>query len=543
MSGVRGLGWKCLACALVGLALGAGSASAEESTALGGTGSSPLESPLVVPEAQTLLGGESVSDAEEARRLSPEAIAARIASATAYEGLSSEQAAKQAEESFPGLIDHPAGGPLQLPAGQTITGYLSDDAAQVDLGGGKHAIIESTAPIAVETASSGQLVPVNLDPVETGGRFQPATPVVGVQIPKRLGEGVRLRDTGVSLTPVEGSSGSPLEGSGEIVGATVLYANTQTDMASVIKPTMGGFAADTLLLSEASPQQIYFRVGMPEGASLVQAKDGSGDVEVVKEGATIATVLPPGAQDAAGTAVPVSMSVSGDTLVLSVADHAAEYQYPVEVDPTIIDNQLVESNGERAHWQWHAEPSGDFKEVRGSNYLETQGAGEYAATNWAAWAYETHGDSKIFDVSTKTGPAKNKEAKVESYLELEHGEVGKGVEEAKTEISNEFKEPEYTEKGANVCPDNSKKEQECLPELAHEKIPSSSSRRRRVPPKATNSKTGSMKPSSRSQSPPVSTRPRASTKPKPHTKKSKSKKVAIKSKRHGPTRSTAQALG
>jgi streptogramin lyase len=467
--------WRLLlrcavACSLVGLAVYVPSAFAEGSPGLGGTGSSPLESPLVVPEAQALLGGESVSDVEEARRLSPEAVAARIASATAYEGLSAEQAAKQAEESFPGLIDHPAGGPPQLPAGQTITGYLSDDVAQVDLGGGRHAVIESTAPIAVETSSSGQRVAVNLAPVEAGGGFQPATPVVGVQIPKRLAEGVRLRGTGVSLTPVEGSSGSaPLEGSGEIVGATVLYANTQTDMASVIKLTMAGFAADTLLLSEASPQHVYFRVGMPEGASLVQAKDGSGDVEVVKEGATIATVLPAGAQDAAGTAVPVSMSVSGDTLVLGVADHAAEYQYPVEVDPTIIDNQLVESNGERAHWQWHAEPSGDFKEVRGSNYLETQGAGEYVGTNWAAWAYETHGDSKIFDVSTKTGPAKNKEAKVESYLELEHGEVGKGVEEAKTEISNEFKEPEYTEKGASVCPDNSKKEQECLPELAHEK--------------------------------------------------------------------------
>jgi hypothetical protein len=144
MSGMRRFCVKCLGCALVGLALGAASASAEESTTLGGTGSSPLESPLVVPEAQALLGGESVSDAEEARRSSPEAVTARVASATAYEGLSAEQAAKLSEESFPGLIDHPAGGPPQLPAGQTITGYLSDDAAQVDLGGGKHAVIESS---------------------------------------------------------------------------------------------------------------------------------------------------------------------------------------------------------------------------------------------------------------------------------------------------------------------------------------------------------------------------------------------------------------
>jgi hypothetical protein len=479
MSGVLGLGWKCLACALVGLALGAGSASAEESTGLGGTGSSPLESPLVVPEAQALLGGESVSDVEEARRMSPEAVAARTASATAYEGLSAEQAAKQAEESFPGLIDHAAGGPPQLPAGQTITGYLSDDAAQVDLGGGRHAMIESTAPIAVESASSGQRVPVNLDPVEAGGGFQPAAPVVGVQIPKRLAEGVRLRDTGVSLTPVEGSSGSPLEGSGEIVGATVLYADTQTDMASVIKPTTAGFAADTLLLSEASPQQIYFRVGMPEGASLVQAKDGSGDVDVVKEGAMIATVLPPDAQDAAGTAVPVSMSVLGDTLVLSVADHAAEYQYPVEVDPEVTgkDVQLTKEGSKRSNWEFYTgkgngknEPSTNFASSEEGGILKTYGVHEYKEGEEAFWVYQTRGVSKIYQFKGET-EASNKEDHIESIMELQYGEVktehgtteGEGEHKAKKVLSaeaegtSEYKQKEFPvlcPSGTASCPES-----------------------------------------------------------------------------------------
>ncbi|MGA2162992.1 MAG: hypothetical protein ABSH36_00815 [Solirubrobacteraceae bacterium] len=481
MSGVLGLVWKSLACALVGLALGAGyagSASAEESTVLGGTGSSPLESPLVVPEGQALLGGESVSDVEEARRLSPEAVAARTASATAYEGLNAEQAAKQAEESFPGLIDRLAGGSPQLPAGQTITDYLSDDAAQVDLGGGRHAVIESTAPIAVENSSSGQWVPVNLDPVEAGGGFQPATPVVGVQIPKRLGEGVRLKDTGVSLTPVEGSSGSPLEGSGEIVGATVLYANTQTDMASVIKPTTAGFAADTLLLSEASPQQIYFRVGMPEGASLVQAKDGSGDVEVVKEGATIATVLPPGAQDAAGTGVPVSMSVSGDTLVLSVADHAAEYQYPVEVDPEVTgkDVQLTKEGSKRSNWEFYTgkgngknEPSTNFASSEEGGILKTYGVHEYKEKEEAFWVYQTRGVSKIYEFEGET-EASNKEDHIESIVELQYGEVKTehGITEAKEELSTESEgTSEYTRKalpkvlcpsGTASCPESAGRE-------------------------------------------------------------------------------------
>ena len=245
------------------------------------TGQSPLESPLVVPEAQSLLGGQGTTEAEEVRRNSPEAVLAREESQTKYEGLSAEEAVKLAGEVFPEVMDRPAGGLPQLPAGQTITGYPEDDAAQVDFGEGKRGVIESTEPIAVE-GSSVKRVPVDLGLVEAGGGFQPVTPVVGVLIPKRLSEGVGIPGIGVSLTPVDGS-GSPLGGSqGAVVGASVLYANTQTDTDLVAKPTTYGFATDTLLRSVKSPQQLYFRVGVPEDASVVQAKGGSGVVGVAE---------------------------------------------------------------------------------------------------------------------------------------------------------------------------------------------------------------------------------------------------------------------
>jgi streptogramin lyase len=461
----------CLACCVTGLACSPVTASGDGSPSVEGSGasSSSLGSPLVTPGSPT--EGQQAQAAEEAKLANPEAVAAREESQTKYEGLSDEAAQKLAGEAFPAVIDEQAGGPPKLPSGQQITSYLNGNVARVSLPEGKHGVIEASEPMAIES-SPGQLLPIDLGLNESGGAFGVVRPAVPLGIPKQLQDGVSIVGSGVSLTPVN-TSGAAVGGSeGTIDGAAAFYGGVElgSDVDVIVKPMTTGFAEDALLRSARSPQELSFRLGLPEGATVRQAGGASGPVEVVSgQGATIATVLPPGAQDAAGTAVPVSMSVSGHTLALSVADHAAEYQYPVEVDPTIIDNQLVESNGERAHWQWHAEPSGDFKEVRGSNYLETQGAGEYAEKNWAAWAYETHGDSKIFDVSTKTGPAKNKEAKVESYLELEYGEVGKGVEEAKTELSNEFKDPEYTEKGASVCPDNSKKEQECLPELAHEK--------------------------------------------------------------------------
>jgi streptogramin lyase len=444
MTGLRSL-VVCLGFCFAGLTMCV-SAALAEGTSPGGVsgGSSLTEGALVTPGSPT--EGEGLQAQEEAKRSSPEAVAKREASRTEFEGLDAEQAVKLAGEAFPKLVDEPAGGPPKLPAGQSITGYVSDNAASLDLGEGKHGVLESMAPIALET-SSGQRTPVDLSLREAGGAFEPKTPVVGASIPKRLSAGVSLSGIGVSLTPVDGS-GVPLGGSeGVIDGASVLYANTQNDMDSLVKPTTDGFAADTLLRSVISPQQLFFRVGLPAGASLVQARDGSGDVEVVKEDATIATVLPPGAQDATGTAVPVSMSVSEDTLVLSVADHAAEYQYPVEVDPEVTgkDVQLTKESSKRSNWEFYTgkgngkkDPSTNFSSSEEGGILKTYGVHEYAEKEEAFWVYQTRGVSKIYEFEGET-EASNKEDRIESIIELQYGEVKteSGITEAKEVLSTE----------------------------------------------------------------------------------------------------------
>jgi len=452
-------------------ALGTGSSSEGRPLGEGAGAASLTEGSLVTPGSPT--EGEQSQAQEQAKLASPEAVAAREASRIEFEGLDAEQAAKAAGEAFPKLVDEPAGGPPKLPAGQSITGYVSDNAASVDLGEGKHGVLESIEPIAVQT-SSGQRTPIDLGLSDDGSSFQPTTSAVEISIPKRLSDGVQLPSMGVSLTPVDGS-GAPLGGSeGLVDGASVLYANTQTDMDSLVKPTTAGFAADTLLRSVESPQQLFFRVGLPAGASLVQANDGSGAVEVLEEGATIATILPPGAQDAAGTSVPVSMSISGDTLALNVADHSAEYQYPIEVDPEINDHQLVEESGKHSNWKFEPTSTAKFgHEPHGSGsgehgcpeagkaVLETCGIAEYGGTEKAFWAYQTQGVSKIFEVSSVKTEGKNKGAEIESFLELEHG----GVDENKYRLSTETFEPEYSLKETPVggfCAKNGEKV-ECTP--------------------------------------------------------------------------------
>jgi DNA-binding beta-propeller fold protein YncE len=423
-----------------------------------GDGPSPLVGALVI--AGSPMQGEQLQAGEEARRDSPEVRIAREKSRTAFAGLNAGAAAKLAREAFPGVVDDRAGGPPQLPAGQKIVSYPTDNAAQVELGGGKHAVIESTQPLAIET-SPGHREPIDLSLGEAGGAFQPARSRVGLHIPKRLADGVQLTGTGVSLTPVD-ASGSPLSGSeGAVDGASVLYANTQTDTDSLIKPTTDGFDADTLLRSVDSPQRLYFRVGLPTGAKLVQAKYGSGVVNVVKGGTVIATVLPPSAQDAAGTSIPVAMSVAGDTITLVVDDRAREYQFPIDVDPPFNDEQLTGAT-KPTRWKFCANGStkcekekvyeeGPFKSSGwgGTEDLTLKTTGTYHAKENGYLEYQTQGESKILEASISSS-GKNT-GNIETALNLSHLNGSEEVDEDSRELAAAGHE--YGKSNWGVCDD------------------------------------------------------------------------------------------
>jgi DNA-binding beta-propeller fold protein YncE len=410
---------------VAGLAVGAAGLTGSSATAFGegspsgeGTGaSSSLGGSLVTPGSP--VQGEEAKAAEEAKLANPNVVAEREASRTKFEGLNTEQAGRADGEAFPGVVDDPANAPPKLSAGESITSYPSDNAAQIELPEGKHGIIESLKPLAVET-SPGQRVPVNLALHDAGSVFEPTTPVVGVSIPKQMGGGVSLSSVGVSLTPVDGS-GAALGGSeGTIDGASVLYANTQTDTDTLVKPTTDGFELDTLLRSVDSPQQLSFKVGLPEGASLVQAKDGSGNVEVVDEGATLATVIAPSARDAVGTAVPVTMTASGNTLVLSVADHVGEYQYPIAVDPIVEDKLGPAGHEKETNWVFNPQPGTSYFYNGSEEEDSLAEAGQHMEM-----LYQTQGESRIYKLE------------MESTSEIEHAHSTLELVDGSTEENGE----------------------------------------------------------------------------------------------------------
>jgi RHS repeat-associated protein len=432
----------CMGFCLAGLEFASPVAFAEGSSALGGTGGSPLENPLVVPEGLPLLGEQSVQEIEEARRASPEAVIARQESQTKYEGLSAGEASKLAGEVFPGMVDHPAGGLPQLPEGEHITNIIGANAAQVSSAQGGKAVLESVEPIAAES-SSGKWAPVNLSVSEVSGGFQLANPVVGLSIPKQLQEGVSLAGLGVSLTPVD-ASGAAVGGSeGRLDGSVVFYGGVDvgSDVDEIVKPETDGFSEDAILRSSVSPKSLVYRVGLPEGASLVKANDGLGVVDVVDEGSVIARLSVPFAQDATGASVPVSVGMEGNLLTVNLDMEAGAYEYPILVDPvmTMEDKAFDKQGGYTTNWHFHSE--GERKAFSAGEATGGEGeawvmkVGLHSASEWGALEYTTQGESYIKEFGLKKGTAKKlTETHVEALMEIVSS---KGGLESKTALSGE----------------------------------------------------------------------------------------------------------
>jgi YD repeat-containing protein len=346
--------------------------------------------------------GEQLQAEQEARRNAPDAFAAREASQTAFQHLDRREARQLAMSAFPQVVGRPAGGSPPLPSGEKIAKYSSDYAAQIELPDHKHAVIESIAPIARQT-SPGHETPIDLHLSQSSGVFEPVAPVVPLNIPKRLGSGVDVGHTGVSITPVDGS-GSALSGAeGEIAGADAMYANTLTDADTLVKPTTLGVSMETILRSAQSPRELYFRVDMPSNAQFQAPHDRTGGVDVVEAGATVATIPAPNAQDAEGTVVPVTMSVQGNVLAVTVPD-STRYRLPIIVDPTIYDfswqNETRSGYSYHTAWTfWHNGPAftapehpegGKWTENISSAHKEGEVGGLFYTTRGASQIILTH---------------------------------------------------------------------------------------------------------------------------------------------------------
>jgi hypothetical protein len=187
-------------------------------------------------------------------------------------------------------------------------------------------LLSSTVPFRVEGAS-GAPEPVDLSLERSEGELQPAAPLVEVGVPQELGEGIALPAQQIQIE----LAGAPGERAPSTVGGSVaVYPNVAQDTDFAIAPTPTGVETLTQLRSADSPRTQTLKLELPEGAQLKAADNGGASVTL--GGEPLLGVAPPTALDANGAQVPVSLTVSGNDLVLEVQSNEST-QFPVLLDP------------------------------------------------------------------------------------------------------------------------------------------------------------------------------------------------------------------
>ncbi|MGN6217554.1 MAG: NHL repeat-containing protein, partial [Solirubrobacterales bacterium] len=226
---------------------------------------------------------------------------------------------------FPSALEEPAGifnGELE------VEEFHSDHVAVVapPSPGAQPGLLSSLLPLRTEDAE-GEKEAVNLELEHSEGEVDPTNPLVEVQIPAELGEGITLPESnvGIDLTGTTGERSASV-----VEGSATFYPNVALDTDLAVAPTPTGVETFTQLRSAEAPQSQTYHLSLPAGARLTASQDGG--AEIVRGEEVLVAVPPPSAIDAEGNDVPVSLSVSGDSILLHV-DPQPEAVYPLLLDP------------------------------------------------------------------------------------------------------------------------------------------------------------------------------------------------------------------
>jgi RHS repeat-associated protein len=303
--------------------------------------------PLVVPAVQVLDLGQQALQAREAALANPLAVDAREESRTKYESLSGPSAVSLAESTFD--VERPQWTPPEQAGDGHITDYINARSAQAQLPDGQHVLLASTVPFR-STLGSGKSEPVSLQLIEHAGAYAPANPIEPVSISKDLKEGISL-PYGITVAPAEAGSTET-----QLVGNQLVFPSSASDTDFMAEPLPQGVELSWQLRSQASPSENALTFRLPAGVALQMSQVMPGAAEIVCEGKTLVAIPPSSARQADGAVLPVSYSVSGDTLVTQV-NLSGAVDFPVLVDPVAL-GYYGEYNGAHVWPGWQVRTSG-----------------------------------------------------------------------------------------------------------------------------------------------------------------------------------------
>jgi len=354
---------------LAALAIGQVARGGEDARAAENTvpASAPLPDPDAISAALATSHENYLEDLarREDELASPQAVAERLRSRSAYAGLGAAEAQQLAFSAFAPTFEELDQDPARFLSDARLDRVVESDAATVTSEGNTQ-LLEAGIPVRTED-EEGELAKVDLGLVPANDSWELENPLVGVEVGASVEEGVTLPEAGVTVVQVgaEGSAARP-QGDSDLFFPEV-DAGTDTDL--IVSPTSTGVELFDVLRSPASPETFRFQFQLPPGAELRPGPAGS--AEVVVDGEVGIYVPKPWAHDAQGTAIPVEMTVEDDSLVLAVAHRDQDLAYPILVDPTIYQD-----------WGWWY--AGQNLQGLSAFYFQTSPGG------W--WAHGTYAD-------------------------------------------------------------------------------------------------------------------------------------------------------
>lgn len=297
---------------------------------------------------------------DESEKNSPEASRYRQASLDAFAGIDGEAATSLFFESFGPQLRALDAGPLSaLDSAENVIEFRSDSIAVIEPEeGASHQLVVATQPIRAREGG----VP-NLDLETEGSDFVPRNPVVPVEISSNADGKIELPtvDVGVTLdVPREEDPEAKLYESEQYDQQIVAQTDVAEDADHVVKPVQGGFETFFQLRSADSPETFEYALDLPDGAELSLNASGGATITGANE-KVLVEVLPPYANDAQGTEVPVAYAVEGDNLKVLIDHRGEDLAYPLLVDPRWETYDFYYTTGNTfPGWAWY--------QTAGSNY-------------------------------------------------------------------------------------------------------------------------------------------------------------------------------
>jgi hypothetical protein len=233
--------------------------------------------------------------------------------------LTDAQAVRLTMESFGSYLREAESSTLEP---MQIERFVSDYAAVVS-GEEGLALVESSIPLRTLDGDG----PVDLDLRQGSDGLRPKNPLVPVNLPIRLGEGLSLPSYGVriELPDADPEVAPSVAGPG-----AAIYPNVERGVSLAAVPLPTGLETFSVLHSAAAPRVQSFDLQLPAGATLESTPEGG--AEVLLSGRALISVPAPTAIDAEGSPVETTLAVNGETLRVQVSPSLGT-AYPILVDP------------------------------------------------------------------------------------------------------------------------------------------------------------------------------------------------------------------